>query len=144
MTDTRDLQQDSSCFLQSEMDDDVELPKPEKYPETPLPREMIDLETVLERLDRELQEANNNLRTLRQNFLELTELKHLLKKTQDFFEGVAGAVALAKRPKVGAAWMAGYMGHLERLQRSVRGIFGRAILALGFALENSFKGCHRK
>lgn len=31
-------------FLQSEMDDDVQLPKPEKYPETPLPREMIDLE----------------------------------------------------------------------------------------------------
>ncbi|XP_015272703.1 PREDICTED: V-type proton ATPase 116 kDa subunit a isoform 4, partial [Gekko japonicus] len=41
---------------------------------------------VLERLDGELQEANNNLQTLRQNFLELTELKHLLKKTQDFFE----------------------------------------------------------
>ncbi|XP_060101635.1 V-type proton ATPase 116 kDa subunit a 4 isoform X2 [Heteronotia binoei] len=73
-------------FLQSEMDDDIQLPKPEKYPETPLPREMIDLETVLERLDGELQEANHNLQTLRQNFLELTELKHLLKKTQDFFE----------------------------------------------------------
>ncbi|XP_077195919.1 V-type proton ATPase 116 kDa subunit a 4 isoform X2 [Paroedura picta] len=73
-------------FLQSEMDDDVKLPIPEKYPETPLPREMIDLEAVLERLDGELQEANHNLQTLRQNFLELTELKHLLKKTHDFFE----------------------------------------------------------
>ncbi|XP_048356421.1 V-type proton ATPase 116 kDa subunit a 4 isoform X2 [Sphaerodactylus townsendi] len=73
-------------FLESEMGDDVQLPKPEKYPETPLPREMIDLETILERLDGELQEANHNLQTLRQNFLELTELKHLLKKTQDFFE----------------------------------------------------------
>nr|XP_056701765.1 V-type proton ATPase 116 kDa subunit a 4 [Euleptes europaea] len=73
-------------FLESEMDDDVQLPKSEKYPETPLPREMIDLETILERLDGELQEANNNVQTLRQNFLELTELKHLLKKTQDFFE----------------------------------------------------------
>lgn len=73
-------------FLESEMGDELPLPKPGKYPETPLPREMIDLESVLEKLEGELQEANKNLQTLRQNFLELTELKHLLKKTQDFFE----------------------------------------------------------
>ncbi|XP_054844818.1 V-type proton ATPase 116 kDa subunit a 4 isoform X2 [Eublepharis macularius] len=73
-------------FLESEMDENVQLLKLGKYPETPLPREMIDLETVLERLDGELQEANQNLQRLKQNFLELTELKHLLKKTQDFFE----------------------------------------------------------
>ncbi|XP_061494806.1 V-type proton ATPase 116 kDa subunit a 4 isoform X1 [Rhineura floridana] len=73
-------------FLESEMGDDILLLKPEKYPETPLPREMIDLEAVLEKLEGELEEANKNLQALRQNFLELTELKHLLKKTQDFFE----------------------------------------------------------
>ncbi|XP_044297064.1 V-type proton ATPase 116 kDa subunit a isoform X2 [Varanus komodoensis] len=73
-------------FLESEMGDDILLLKPGKYPETPLPREMIDLEAVLEKLESELQEANQNLQALRQNFLELTELKHLLKKTQDFFE----------------------------------------------------------
>ncbi|CAI5786219.1 V-type proton ATPase 116 kDa subunit a [Podarcis lilfordi] len=73
-------------FLESEMGDDIVLFKPEKCPETPLPREMIDLEGVLEKLEAELEEANKNLQALRQNFLELTELKHLLKKTQDFFE----------------------------------------------------------
>uniref|UniRef100_A0A670J943 V-type proton ATPase subunit a n=1 Tax=Podarcis muralis TaxID=64176 RepID=A0A670J943_PODMU len=41
---------------------------------------------LLEKLEAELEEANKNLQALRQNFLELTELKHLLKKTQDFFE----------------------------------------------------------
>ncbi|XP_062989415.1 V-type proton ATPase 116 kDa subunit a 4 isoform X2 [Elgaria multicarinata webbii] len=73
-------------FLESEMGEEIPLLKPGKYPETPLPREMIDLEAVLEKLEGELQEANQNLQALRQNFLELTELKHLLKKTQDFFE----------------------------------------------------------
>uniref|UniRef100_A0A8B9BMV4 V-type proton ATPase subunit a n=1 Tax=Anser brachyrhynchus TaxID=132585 RepID=A0A8B9BMV4_9AVES len=73
-------------FLENEMEDIVEIVKPEKYPETPLPREMIDMETVLEKLEAELLEANQNQQTLKQNFLELMELKHLLKKTQDFFE----------------------------------------------------------
>ncbi|XP_067392438.1 V-type proton ATPase 116 kDa subunit a 4 [Emydura macquarii macquarii] len=73
-------------FLENEMESEIVIFKPEKYPETPLPREMIDLETVLEKLEGELQEANQNQQTLKQNFLELTELKHLLKKTQDFFE----------------------------------------------------------
>uniref|UniRef100_A0A8D1Z1L7 V-type proton ATPase subunit a n=1 Tax=Sus scrofa TaxID=9823 RepID=A0A8D1Z1L7_PIG len=39
-----------------------------------------------EKLEGELQEANQNYQALKKSFLELTELKHLLKKTQDFFE----------------------------------------------------------
>uniref|UniRef100_A0A8C5PZD4 V-type proton ATPase subunit a n=1 Tax=Leptobrachium leishanense TaxID=445787 RepID=A0A8C5PZD4_9ANUR len=77
-------------FLESEMENDkIVIPTPEKLPQTPLPREMIDLETVLEKLEGDLQEVNRNQQTLKQNFLELTELKHLLKKTQDFFEAEA-------------------------------------------------------
>ncbi|KQK78704.1 V-type proton ATPase 116 kDa subunit a isoform 4-like protein [Amazona aestiva] len=74
-------------FLENHIEgDSVETVKLEKYPETPLPREMIDMETVLEKFEAELLEANQNQQTLKQNFLELMELKHLLKKTQDFFE----------------------------------------------------------
>ncbi|CAI9534139.1 unnamed protein product [Staurois parvus] len=77
-------------FLECEMQNDkIVIPVPEKPPQTPLPREMIDLETVLEKLEGDLQEVNRNQQTLKQNFLELTELKHLLKKTQDFFEAEA-------------------------------------------------------
>ncbi|XP_070280090.1 V-type proton ATPase 116 kDa subunit a 4 isoform X3 [Myotis yumanensis] len=43
-------------------------------------------DTVLEKLEGELQEANQNHQALKKSFLELTELKYLLKKTQDFFE----------------------------------------------------------
>ncbi|XP_004462195.1 V-type proton ATPase 116 kDa subunit a 4 isoform X2 [Dasypus novemcinctus] len=73
-------------FLEDEMQNEIVIQLPEKYPPTPLPREMITLETVLEKLEGELQEANQNQQALKKSFLELTELKHLLKKTQDFFE----------------------------------------------------------
>ncbi|XP_021586810.2 V-type proton ATPase 116 kDa subunit a 4 [Ictidomys tridecemlineatus] len=73
-------------FLEDEMQNEITVQLPEKYPETPLPREMITLETILEKLEGELQEANQNQQALKKSFLELTELKYLLKKTQDFFE----------------------------------------------------------
>ncbi|XP_069484839.1 V-type proton ATPase 116 kDa subunit a 4-like [Ambystoma mexicanum] len=77
-------------FLESEMENDkIVIQEPATYPQAPLPRDMIDLETVLEKLDSELQEVNHNQQQLKQNFLELTELKHLLKKTEDFFEAEA-------------------------------------------------------
>ncbi|XP_016044621.2 V-type proton ATPase 116 kDa subunit a 4 [Erinaceus europaeus] len=73
-------------FLEKEMENEIQIQISEKYPLTPLPREMITLETVLEKLEGELQEANQNQQALKKSFLELTELKYLLKKTQDFFE----------------------------------------------------------
>ncbi len=47
---------------------------------------MIDLEATFEKLEHELQEVNQNAEQLKRNFLELTELKHILRKTQQFFE----------------------------------------------------------
>ncbi|CAD30450.1 V-type proton ATPase 116 kDa subunit a 1 [Caenorhabditis elegans] len=55
-------------------------------PDAPLPREMIDLEATFEKLENELREVNKNEETLKKNFSELTELKHILRKTQTFFE----------------------------------------------------------
>merc|ERR1711874_421388 len=54
--------------------------------DAPQPREMIDLEATFEKLEHELQEVNQNAEALKKNFLELTELKHILRKTQHFFE----------------------------------------------------------
>uniref|UniRef100_A0A8C5IRV4 V-type proton ATPase subunit a n=1 Tax=Junco hyemalis TaxID=40217 RepID=A0A8C5IRV4_JUNHY len=102
-------------FLENEMEDNVEVIKGEKYPETPLPREMIDMETVLEKLEAELLEANQNQQTLKQNFLELTELKHLLKKTQDFFE-VRGLFVLTENSSLKAPhpWLQDSAGVIKR------------------------------
>ncbi|KAL2100817.1 hypothetical protein ACEWY4_002578 [Coilia grayii] len=55
-------------------------------PEVPLPRDMIDLEATFEKLENELKEINTNQEALKKNFLELTELKHILRRTQQFFD----------------------------------------------------------
>ncbi|RWS30062.1 V-type proton ATPase 116 kDa subunit a isoform 1-like isoform X1, partial [Leptotrombidium deliense] len=55
-------------------------------PEAPQPREMIDLEATYEKLENELKEVNTNAEALKKTYLELTELKHILKKTQQFFD----------------------------------------------------------
>lgn len=58
-------------------------------PEAPQPREMIDLEATFEKLENELREVNQNAEALKRNYLELTELKHILRKTQVFFDEVS-------------------------------------------------------
>ncbi|KAK3612173.1 hypothetical protein CHS0354_016558 [Potamilus streckersoni] len=55
-------------------------------PDAPVPREMIDLEATFEKLESEMKEVNANSEALKRNFLELTELKHILRKTQTFFD----------------------------------------------------------
>uniref|UniRef100_A0AAX7VSI6 V-type proton ATPase subunit a n=1 Tax=Astatotilapia calliptera TaxID=8154 RepID=A0AAX7VSI6_ASTCA len=57
-------------------------------PEVPFPRDMIDLEATFEKLENELKEINTNQEALKKNFLELTELKHILHRTQQFFNEV--------------------------------------------------------
>ncbi|XP_074079955.1 V-type proton ATPase 116 kDa subunit a 1 isoform X3 [Macrotis lagotis] len=55
-------------------------------PEVPFPRDMIDLEANFEKIENELKEINTNQEALKKNFLELTELKFILRKTQQFFD----------------------------------------------------------
>nr|XP_023967149.1 V-type proton ATPase 116 kDa subunit a1 isoform X2 [Chrysemys picta bellii] len=55
-------------------------------PEVPFPRDMIDLEANFEKIENELKEINTNQEALKRNFLELTELKCILRKTQQFFD----------------------------------------------------------
>merc|ERR1712241_815468 len=74
-------------FLEKEIKkDDIPMMDSGDSPEAPQPREMIDMEATFEKLEHELQEVNQNAEALKKNFLELTELKHILRKTQHFFE----------------------------------------------------------
>lgn len=54
--------------------------------EAPQQREMIDLEGTFEKLESELKEVNSNAEVLKKSYLELSELRHILKKTQQFFD----------------------------------------------------------
>ena len=46
------------------------------------------LQATFEKLENELKEVNSNAEALKRNYLELTELRHILKKTQVFFDEV--------------------------------------------------------
>lgn len=75
-------------FLDMEIakDADVKLVDIEETCEAPKPKEMIDLETVLEQLEHDLLEVNSNKDALKKNYLELQELRHILTKATTFFE----------------------------------------------------------
>ena len=45
-------------------------------------------QATFEKLENEMKEINSNAEALKRNFLDLTELKHILRKTQSFFEEV--------------------------------------------------------
>ena len=76
-------------FLEREIrKDEIPILDTGENPEAPQPKEMIDMEATFERLENELREVNSNAEALKKNFLELTELKHILRKTQGFFDEV--------------------------------------------------------
>merc|ERR1719228_396248 len=78
-------------FLEKEIKkDEIPMLDTGDSPEAPQPREMIDLEATFEKLEHELREVNQNAEALKRNFLELTELKHILRKTQQFFDEQEG------------------------------------------------------
>ena len=78
-------------FLEKEIKkDEIPMLDTGDSPEAPQPREMIDLEATFEKLEHELKEVNQNAQALKKNFLELTELKHILRKTQQFFDEQEG------------------------------------------------------
>ncbi|RUS74587.1 hypothetical protein EGW08_017647 [Elysia chlorotica] len=54
-------------------------------PKAPAPKEMNDLEVEFEKMDSELRQVNTNNEALKQNYLELTELKEVLGGAQAYF-----------------------------------------------------------
>lgn len=78
-------------FLETEIKkDEIPMLDTGDSPEAPQPREMVDLEATFEKLEHELSEVNQNSEALKRNFLELTELKHILRKTTQFFDEQEG------------------------------------------------------
>uniref|UniRef100_H2ZFW2 V-type proton ATPase subunit a n=1 Tax=Ciona savignyi TaxID=51511 RepID=H2ZFW2_CIOSA len=76
-------------FLEKEVKkDNLAIDDTGENPPAPLPREMIDMENKFDKLETEMKSVNSNQEALKKNFLELTELKHILRKTQQFFEQI--------------------------------------------------------
>ncbi|VDO15281.1 unnamed protein product [Rodentolepis nana] len=66
--------------------DNMSIFEPDEVPEAPPPREMLDLETTLDKLDHELREVTYNAEQLQKSYMELTELKMVLRLTQLMLE----------------------------------------------------------
>ncbi|CAB4002785.1 V-type proton ATPase 116 kDa subunit a-like isoform X1 [Paramuricea clavata] len=74
-------------FLQKEIvKADIHIGTFHESPPAPHPREMIDLEAQFEQLENEMKDSNVNFEAMKKGLLELNELKHILRKTQVFFE----------------------------------------------------------
>lgn len=58
-------------------------------PEAPQPKEMVELEMTFEKLEKEVKIVNKNSEELKRTYLNLTELRSMLKKTQQFFDEVS-------------------------------------------------------
>ncbi|KAF5299267.1 hypothetical protein FQA39_LY02440 [Lamprigera yunnana] len=65
--------------------DGVSIPDCSELPKAPNPREIIDLEAHLEKTEGDIKELTESAINLKSNFLELTELRHVLDKTRAFF-----------------------------------------------------------
>lgn len=66
--------------------DDVNIPDANQdLPRAPNPRDIINLEARFEKTENEILELSQNAINLKSNYLELTELKQVLEKTQGFF-----------------------------------------------------------
>ncbi|KAL5109529.1 hypothetical protein TcWFU_009950 [Taenia crassiceps] len=74
-------------YIENELQkDDFPIFEPDEVPEAPPPREMLDLESNLDKLENELREVNFSLEQMKKSFMELTELKMVLRRAQIFFE----------------------------------------------------------
>lgn len=51
----------------------------------------LHFQATFEKLENELREVNQNAEALKRNYLELTELKQILRKTQVFFDEVSNS-----------------------------------------------------
>uniref|UniRef100_A0A0B7BHL0 V-type proton ATPase subunit a n=1 Tax=Arion vulgaris TaxID=1028688 RepID=A0A0B7BHL0_9EUPU len=65
--------------------DGMKIPDVLDNPKAPAPKEMIALEVEFEKMDTELRQVNTNNEALKQNHLELKELKEVLEGTQNYF-----------------------------------------------------------
>lgn len=87
-------------YIEAEVNkENLHIPEIEDLPNSPNPREITDLETALEKTENEILELSQSAVKLKSDFLELTELKYVLEKTESFFneqEGIGGADSLTR------------------------------------------------
>lgn len=97
-------------FLEVEMNkSSITITDKDENPETPAPREMSDMEAMFDKLEGDIKEVNSNLEVLKRNFLDLQELKNVLRNADTFFEEARGSDQFSMDPS-GANAESGNLG----------------------------------
>lgn len=80
---------DNLGYIEEEINKDkILIYEPDEIPEAPPPREMLELESTLDKLDHELREVTYNAEQLQKSYIELTELKLVLRMSRIMLERV--------------------------------------------------------
>lgn len=93
--------------------DNITISDEDVYPEAPPPRTMIDFEAQFERHESELKELCNNIEALKRNYIELYELKFVLRHTEDFLVESDFMDELMHEPHAGVAPVGVELRNLE-------------------------------
>jgi V-type H+-transporting ATPase subunit a len=82
-------------YIEAEIKKDgVHMPDVHELPRAPNPRDIINLEARFEKTENEILELSQNAVNLKSNYLELTELRQVLEKTQGFFAEQEGVMSM--------------------------------------------------
>lgn len=82
-------------YIEAEIKKDgVHMPDVNELPRAPNPRDIINLEARFEKTENEILELSQNAVNLKSNYLELTELRQVLEKTQGFFAEQEGVMSM--------------------------------------------------
>ncbi|KAK7003907.1 V-type proton ATPase 116 kDa subunit a isoform 1-like isoform X2 [Biomphalaria glabrata] len=103
----------------------MKIPDNREDPKAPAPKEMNDLEVEFEKMDTELRQVNTNNEALKQNFLELTELREVLNKTQDYFRMYGSDIQHMMEEETGVPHEEAIIG---RQQQAALGFFVGTVL----------------
>ncbi|XP_058869868.1 V-type proton ATPase 116 kDa subunit a 1 isoform X2 [Acipenser ruthenus] len=95
----------------------------------PCPRDVLEMEAVFEKLEKELKEINSNHEVLKQNFTEMMEIKYLLQITEDFFEEAESQLSSSELPSHDSESMA---ASLRQTSRRTSSVSAGGSLKLGF------------
>uniref|UniRef100_A0A8C7QYK3 V-type proton ATPase subunit a n=1 Tax=Oncorhynchus mykiss TaxID=8022 RepID=A0A8C7QYK3_ONCMY len=131
MVQFRDLNPDVNVFQRKfvnevrrceEMDRKLKICQPSEPTIYPM---FLRIKNTVSKLENELKEINTNQEALKKNFLELTELKHILRRTQQFFDEVSEYLHSNTLGTFQADYIADACQISQRLDRFVAGVISR-------------------
>ncbi|XP_059177285.1 V-type proton ATPase 116 kDa subunit a1-like isoform X2 [Physella acuta] len=116
-------------YVEKEMlKENMKIPNFRENPKAPAPKEMNDLEVEFEKIDSELRQVTTNNEALKQNYLELTELREVLFKTQSYFATYGNDIQHMMEEETVGQQEEAIIGGIRQQQTAALGFFVGTVL----------------